>query len=91
MKKKLCLKVPGIKRALFTKERSENFLIRLEAIPKILDDAKINLTTPINAAIIMTTNPILVIVISAFLIGEKITPQKVLGIFFSLFFVLIFS
>jgi|TARA_B110000438_G_scaffold193330_1_gene184925 drug/metabolite transporter (DMT)-like permease len=44
----------------------------------------LNLTTPINAAIIMTTNPILVIVISAFLIGEKITPQKVLGIFFGI-------
>ena len=32
----------------FTKERSKNFLIRLEAIPKILDDAKINLTAPIK-------------------------------------------
>ena len=44
----------------------------------------LNLTTPINAAIIMTTNPILVIVISAFLIGEKITLQKIIGIFFGI-------
>jgi len=44
----------------------------------------LNLTTPINAAIIMTTNPILVIIISAFLIGEKITLQKIIGIFFGI-------
>jgi len=44
----------------------------------------LNLTTPINAAIIMTTNPILVIVISAFLIREKITLQKIIGIFFGI-------
>ena len=41
----------------------------------------LNLTTPINAAIIMTCNPILVLIISAAIIGEKITPQKVGGIF----------
>ena len=44
----------------------------------------LNLTTPINAAIIMTCNPILVLVFSAFLIKEKITPFKVLGIFLGL-------
>jgi len=40
----------------------------------------LNLTTPINAAIIMTTSPILVIVFSALIIKEKITFQKVIGI-----------
>ena len=40
----------------------------------------LNLTTPINAAIIMTINPILVIVISALLIKEKISTRKVVGI-----------
>ena len=40
----------------------------------------LNLTTPINAAIIMTCNPILVLVISAFILKEKITSKKILGI-----------
>lgn len=44
----------------------------------------LNLTNPINAAIIMTCNPILVLLISAFLIGERITPKKVGGIFLGL-------
>jgi drug/metabolite transporter (DMT)-like permease len=44
----------------------------------------LNLTTPINSAIIMTCNPILVLVFSAFLIKERITPFKVLGIFLGL-------
>lgn len=41
----------------------------------------LNLTTPINAAIIMTCNPILVLIISAVIIGERITARKVGGIF----------
>jgi len=44
----------------------------------------LNLTTPINAAIIMTVNPILVIIISALLIGERITMRKIFGIFFGI-------
>ncbi len=40
----------------------------------------LNLTSPINAAIIMTCNPILVLVMSALLIGERITKLKVMGI-----------
>ena len=40
----------------------------------------LNLTTPINAAIIMTTSPILVIIFSALIIKEKITTRKVVGI-----------
>ena len=38
------------------------------------------LTSPINAAIIMTSNPILVMVISAFFLKQKITALKVLGV-----------
>ncbi len=37
-------------------------------------------TTPINASLIMTTTPILVLVISSILIKEKITLQKLIGI-----------
>ena len=37
-------------------------------------------TTPINASLIMTTTPILVLVTSAILIKEKITFQKMVGI-----------
>lgn len=44
----------------------------------------LNLTTPINAAIIMTSNPILVLIMAASLIGERITPKKVSGIFLGL-------
>lgn len=44
----------------------------------------LNLTSPINAAIIMTCNPILVLLFSAFLIKERITPLKVAGIFLGL-------
>jgi len=40
----------------------------------------LKLTSPINASLLMTTTPILVLVISALLIGERITWQKVLGI-----------
>ena len=41
----------------------------------------LNLTTPINAAIIMTCNPILVLIISALIIRERITVKKIGGIF----------
>lgn len=40
----------------------------------------LNLTTPINAAIIMTCNPILVLIIASILIKEKITVTKIIGI-----------
>lgn len=40
----------------------------------------LNLTSPINAAIILTSNPILVLLISAIVIGERITTRKILGI-----------
>lgn len=40
----------------------------------------LSLTFPINGAIIMTTSPILVVIIAAILIREKITWQKALGV-----------
>ena len=40
----------------------------------------LNLTSPINAAIILTCNPILVLVISAIVIKERITSRKIVGI-----------
>jgi len=44
----------------------------------------LNLTTPINAAIIMTISPVLVIITSAIIIKEKITVRKIIGIFLGL-------
>lgn len=44
----------------------------------------LNLTSPINSAIIMTSNPILVLIMSAWIIKERITPTKVGGIFLGL-------
>jgi len=43
--------------------------------------AGLNITTPINAAIIMTTNPILVLIAASFILNQKITKTKILGIF----------
>lgn len=40
----------------------------------------LKLTTPINASLIMTTTPILVLIASSIIIGEKITWRKILGI-----------
>lgn len=40
----------------------------------------LNLTSPINAAIILTCNPILVLLISALVIRERITSRKIVGI-----------
>ena len=44
----------------------------------------LSLSTPINAAIIMTTNPIMVLLIANIIIKEKITSTKVAGIFIGL-------
>lgn len=40
----------------------------------------LNLTSPINAAIILTCNPILVLLISALVIKDRITSRKIIGI-----------
>jgi len=48
-------------------------------------------TTPINGSVIMVTTPIIVLVLSAFILGEKIIKIKVLGIFIGLSGALILS
>lgn len=50
------------------------------AINQIMFFEGLNLTTPINSSIIMTINPILVLIFSYFLIKERITIIKILGI-----------
>ncbi|MGB0176898.1 MAG: DMT family transporter [Owenweeksia sp.] len=40
----------------------------------------LNLTTPISAAVIMTANPILVLVMSAVILKESLRPSRVVGI-----------
>jgi drug/metabolite transporter (DMT)-like permease len=40
----------------------------------------LSLTSPVNASIIMTVNPIIVLIISFWLLNEKITWRKILGI-----------
>lgn len=50
------------------------------AINQMLFFKGLNLTTPINAAVIMVTNPILVLIMGAILSTERITKRKLLGI-----------
>ncbi len=50
------------------------------AVNQILFFEGLNLTTPINASIIMVGTPILVLVMSRFVIGDKISAGKLLGI-----------
>jgi len=50
------------------------------AANQLLFFSGLNLTTPINAAIIMTSNPILVLIMSAIIIRERLTLLKILGI-----------
>jgi drug/metabolite transporter (DMT)-like permease len=40
----------------------------------------LNLTSPINASVIMTSNPVLVLLASAVILKERITPFKIAGI-----------
>ncbi|HBF20971.1 MAG: EamA family transporter [Owenweeksia sp.] len=40
----------------------------------------LNLTTPINAAVMMTVNPILVLVLSAIILKESLRPGRIFGI-----------
>lgn len=40
----------------------------------------LDLSSPVNAAILMTSNPIMVMGIAALMIGEKVTPLKITGI-----------
>lgn len=45
----------------------------------------LNITSPINAAVIMTTNPILVLVMSAFILKERLRWSRILGIVLGVF------
>ena len=54
------------------------------ALNQLLFFKGLNITTPINASIIMTSNPILVILISSFLLKQKITLLKGVGILIGL-------
>ena len=77
---------------LFVKEKVEpKDIFRLAvcaifgvAINQLLFFEGLNLTTPINAAIVMTVNPILVILLSWLIIKEVITYRKIFGILFGL-------
>lgn len=51
------------------------------ATNQILFFEGLNLTSPINAAVIMTTNPVLVLVMSAIILKESLRWSRVLGIF----------
>ncbi|MDR9400488.1 MAG: DMT family transporter [Psychroflexus sp.] len=44
----------------------------------------LSLTTPINSSVIVTLSPLLVFVLSALLIREKITPLKIIGVLIGL-------
>jgi drug/metabolite transporter (DMT)-like permease len=50
------------------------------ALNQLLFFKGLELTAPINAALMMTTNPILVLVVAALLTGERITTLKIAGI-----------
>ena len=50
------------------------------ALNQMLFFTGLNWTTPINASLIMTTTPVLVLIASSVLLGERITKKKVLGI-----------
>lgn len=50
------------------------------AMNQLLFFAGLNITTPINAAIIMTSNPILVIIAASIILHEIITKQKIFGL-----------
>lgn len=51
------------------------------AVNQSLFFSGLKLTTPIHASLIMTSTPILVLIASHFILNEKITPRKLLGIF----------
>lgn len=55
------------------------------AINQLLFFEGLNLTTPINASIVMTVNPVLVILLSFLILKDKITFKKIVGILFGLF------
>ena len=77
---------------LFIKEKvARDDMIRLAicgvfgvAVNQLFFFEGLNLTTPINAAIVMTISPILVIFLSFLIIKEPLTHRKILGILLGL-------
>ena len=72
-----------VKEKIYSKDLTLFFLCGIfgVTINQLLFFQGLNLTTPINAAIIMTTNPLLVIVISLIYLKEQITIKKTIGVF----------
>jgi len=78
---------------IFIKEKIEKEdILRLSicglfgvAINQLLFFEGLNLTTPINAAIVMTVNPVLVILLSFIIIKDPVTIRKSIGIILGLF------
>lgn len=54
------------------------------AINQLMFFKGLSITTPINASILMTSTPILVLIVAAFLIKERVTPKKIGGILLGL-------
>src|SRR5687768_16609266 len=50
------------------------------ALNQLLFFKGLDLSSPINASLMMTTNPIMVLLVAGLLIGEKITVMKIAGI-----------
>lgn len=50
------------------------------AINQLLFFKGLSLTTPVNASLMMTLNPIMVLVLSSFILKEKISNMKIIGI-----------
>ena len=80
------------------KNKIPNDKVKLQDFPRIIVAAffgvalnmltffkGLSFTTPISAAVIMVTTPIIVLILSAIIIREKIKLQKVLGILLGLF------
>jgi drug/metabolite transporter (DMT)-like permease len=78
----------GIVHRLFIREkvdRKDLFLLAVcgffgVAVNQMFFFSGLKLTSPINASLIMTTTPMLVLIASAFILGERITSGKVVGI-----------
>jgi drug/metabolite transporter (DMT)-like permease len=51
------------------------------AVNQLLFFNGLSLTSPLNSSIIMTSNPILVMVISSLLLKQSIQPKKIIGLF----------
>ncbi len=76
---------------LYSEKVQRNDLVKLffaglfgVAVNQLLFFKGLDITTPINASIIMTSNPILVLIAANFLLKERLTVFKLAGIFLGL-------